>query len=220
MENQYKKCVEYWDTIFKKEGVKRTSGKETGNQVLDEGLAWITYDSETILDFGCGNGSILCLCALYGTRVHIGIDLSSKAIEKAKLKSEYMNTGEYQFFCGSIEELNHIEDETVDAVILFNIVDNLYPEDGEKLLSEVHRVLKKQGKVLIKLNPYLTKEQIKEWNIEVIKDNVLDDGLILWNNTTKDWEKIIGQYFGIKKKQNVYYEEYDQYNRLFWAEKD
>lgn len=84
----------------------------------------------------------------------------------------------------------------------------------------MHRVLKKQGKVLIKLNPYLTKEQIKEWNIEVIKDNVLDDGLILWNNTTKDWEKIIGQYFGIKKKQNVYYEQYDQYNRLFWAEKD
>ena len=84
----------------------------------------------------------------------------------------------------------------------------------------MHRILKKQGKVLIKLNPYLTKEQIKEWNIKVIKDNVLDDVLILWNNTTKDWEKIIGQYFDIKKKQNVYYEEYDQYNRLFWTEKD
>lgn len=219
MGNKYKKCIEYWDDIFQKEEVRMTSEKETGNQVLDEGLAWITYNSDTILDFGCGNGSVLCLCALYGTSVHIGIDLSWEAIKKAKLKSGKMNVGEYQFVCGGIDELNRIEDEKIDAVILFNIVDNLYPQDAKNLLLEVHRVLKKRGKVLIKLNPYLTKEQIKEWNIKIIENNVLDDGLILWNNTTKEWEEIIGKYFYIKNQRDIYYEEYNQYNRLFWAQK-
>ncbi|OPJ57632.1 hypothetical protein [Clostridium oryzae] len=80
---------------------------------------------------------------------------------------------------------------------------------------EVERVLKYGGKVLVKLNPYITTEQIAEWNVKVIKDNLLDDGLILLNNTTDEWIKFFERKFEIKQYEEIYYPEYEQYNRMF-----
>jgi len=95
----------------------------------------------------------------------------------------------------------------------------LYPDDAEVLMNEVERVLKENGKVLVKVNPYVTTEQISEWNIKVVKDNLLDDGLILWNNTTDEWIKFFERKFDIRQYEEIYYPEYEQYNRMFWLVK-
>lgn len=121
-----------------------------------------------------------------------------------------MQTGEFHFFQGEIDRLADIENSSVDAVILSNILDNLYPDDAKFLVEEVARILKPGGKVLLKLNPYLTEAQIKEWNIRIIKDNLLDDGLILWNNTTDEWQGIFKSQFDIYQVEDVYYPEYEQ----------
>ena len=42
----------------------------------------------------------------------------------------------------------------------------------------------------MKLNPYITDEQIEEYGIKKIGDNLLDDGMILWNNTNEMWISI------------------------------
>ena len=83
----------------------------------------------------------------------------------------------------------------------------------------MERVLKENGKVLVKVNPYVTTEQISEWNIKVVKDNLLDDGLILWNNTTDEWIKFFERKFDIRQYEEIYYPEYEQYNRMFWLVK-
>lgn len=82
-------------------------------------------------------------------------------------------------------------------------------------MNEVERILKADGKVLVKLNPYITKEQIIEYNIKVIKDNLLDDGLILLNSTTDEWTKLFKRKFDIEHYEEIYYPQYDQYNRMF-----
>ncbi|WP_200773616.1 hypothetical protein [Tepidimicrobium xylanilyticum] len=64
-------------------------------------------------------------------------------------------------------------------VVLSNIIDNLIPSDAVKALKEIKRILKVNSKVLLKLNPFLTDNQINEWNIKAIEDNLLDDGLFL-----------------------------------------
>lgn len=217
--DKYDKCIKEWNLIFKSENIIIPDKKESGNLTFDEGLNWVTKDSMTLLDFGCGSGTVLFLCSLYGTTSHIGIDLSPQAIKNANSRCSKMNTGEYTFICGGIEALETIKEGTIDSVILSNIVDNLYPEDANKLLAETKKMLKKEGKVLIKLNPYLTQEQIDEYKIRVIKDNLLDDGLILWNNTTKEWINIISQYFFIEHFKDIFYEEHKQYNRMFLARK-
>lgn len=162
---------------------------------------------------------MLFLAAWRGTREHIGIDLSAAGVEKARCRAVKMPRGRYRFLCGGVETLEEIGDGWADALVLSNIVDNLYPEDAHRALAQARRILRAGGRLFLKLNPYLTGEQIREWHIRVIRDNVLDDGLILWNNTTEEWERILGRYFSVVRLLDVYYEEHDQHNRLFLAEK-
>ena len=64
-------------------------------------------------------------------------------------------------------------------------------------------------------NPYITETEIQKNNIKVIGNNVLDDGLILWNNATEQWIYFFEQHFKIVKQYDIYYREYEQYNRVF-----
>lgn len=220
MLHKYERCRKAWNEIFSNANIDVPSKASTGNKILDSGIEWICSDAERILDFGCGDGTLLYICALMGTKYHIGIDLSDKGIEIANSRKTMMPCGEYEFICGGIEKIERIEDTSVDAVILSNIVDNLYPEDAVMLLSEVSRVLKCNGSVLVKLNPYLTAEQIEKWHIKVIQDNLLDDGLILWNNTTNEWKEFFARSFCICGYEEIYYPEHQQTNRMFLLQKD
>lgn len=212
---KYDKCIKQWDEIFSKASLKFPTKKESGNKIFDKGLEWLTKDSDTVLDFGCGNGTVLFWCSLYGTKKHIGIDLSKQAIENAKVRSEKSLKGEFNFKCGGVESLKDIKTESVDAAVLSNIIDNVYPEDATVILTEIKRILKKNGKVLVKLNPYITDEEIKEQNIKIVDKNVLDDGMILWNNTTEEWNDFLESKFYIEHYEDIYYEEYEQYNRMY-----
>ena len=209
------KCIELWDEIFSKEESVLPEKKETGNKEFDKGLAWLTDNSLSVIDFGCGNGTVLFLCNKYGTSTHIGIDLSSQAIKSANQRCKLVENGDFQFLCGGIEMLKGISDESVDSAILSNIIDNLYPDDAISVLEEIKRILKKNGKLLVKLNPFMTKKQIEEYGIKTISGNLLDDGMILWNNTNEEWEDILSQRYSIDSYAEIYYEEYEQTNRMY-----
>lgn len=213
--SKYDKCMELWNEIFKADRQEVPLRKESGNAGFDKGIEWVTTDAEDILDFGCGNGALLFLCSFYGTTKHTGIDLSEQAIASAKRRSEKMKNGEYHFLCGGTDALRNVAEESVDAVVLSNIIDNLYPEDAMTVLNETKRILRKNGRLLVKLNPHLTAEQIEEYQIKVIKDNLLDDGMILWNNTTEEWKEILGRFFTVEKYEEIYYPEHEQTNRMF-----
>lgn len=215
MTDKYDKCITQWNNIFSKETSKAPTSQSIGNETLDKGIEWVCDNTKSIIDFGCGNGTMLFLCALNGTKYNIGIDLSEKAIESAKARASQMIEGEYNFIQGSIEVLDEMADSSIDAIILSNILDNLYPEDVEVLIRKVQRILRNSGKILIKLNPYVTPEQIIQWDIKVIKDNLLDDGLILLNNTTEEWENLFRKTFNIIHYNEIYYPKFKQTNRMF-----
>lgn len=212
---KYDKCIELWNDIFSKKEVPLPSKKETGNVEFDKGLKWLTTDVSSVLDFGCGNGTALFLCNKYGTSTHIGIDLSSQAIKRAVERSKMVEKGDFRFICGGIEELKEIEDQSMDSAILSNIIDNLYPDDAICVLEEVRRILKKDGKLLVKLNPLITDDQIVACGIKKISDNLFDDGMLLWNNTNEEWDSILGSRYSIIDYKEIYYEEYDQINRMY-----
>ena len=103
----------------------------------------------------------------------------------------------------------------MDAAILSNILDNLYPEDAKQVLAEVRRILKPGGRLLVKLNPCLTPEQIRAWGIRTVCGNLLDDGMLLWNNTDAQWESLLSEGFTIRDRREVRYGETDRADRLF-----
>ena len=215
MNNRYEKCKQQWNEIFQKCKISVPSNPNTGNKLIDEGLDWLCENRSIVLDFGCGSGSYLFYCALRGTKKHIGIDLSEEAINLANKRKDLMDKGEFEFFVGDVKQLEKIENETIESIIISNTIDNLYPEDAIYLMEQVKRILKKNGKVFLKLNPFITNEQIKEYNIKVIDGNLLDDGFILWNNTTEEWSNFFKEYLLIFDFYEVYYPEYNQINRLF-----
>ncbi len=216
MSEKYDNCIAQWNDIFSNANSKIPGNSNSGNEILNEGIQWVCEGTHTILDFGCGDGTMLFLCAYHGTDNHIGIDLSEIAIQKAKERANQMLHGKYSFMHGSLELLKKIEDASVDAVILSNIIDNLYPDDAETLLKEIHRILREKGKVLIKMNPYLTSEEIIECEIDVIKDDLLDDGMILLNRTNETWTQIFQQKFNVTNYKEIVFPEYEQTNRMFY----
>lgn len=211
----YEQIKNHWDEIFEKESATTIQTKSSGHLELDKALDWLCDGSRSVLDFGCGNGTSLYKCALRGTKRHLGIDISDFGIELATEQKIATTEAKFNFICGSIEELKHIEPCSFDSILLFNIVDNLKPEDAVTLMEEIHRIVKPHGKVLIKLNPYININQIKEWNLKVIQGDLLDTGLFLWNQTTKQWKSFFRPYFNVAKFKDIYYKEYDQSNRVF-----
>ena len=219
MDNKYQHVADSWDAVFQNEAVKIPKTAATGNSEMDKGLDWLCRGVSSILDFGCGSGSLLFYCALRGLEQLIGVDISQAAVAAALKGAGLMKRGQFTFVSGGVEKLSAMQDASIDAVILSNIVDNLYPQDARILMSEVTRLLKPAGKAFIKLNPYITELQITEWKIRRIEDNVLDDGLILWNNTTAEWETFFSAYLSKEEFLDVYFREYDQHNRLFLMRK-
>lgn len=219
MEKRYSQCIKIWDEVFEKQQINIVTCKESGNTYFDQGMAWLCEKAKTVLDFGCGNGTALFLSALYGSTHHIGIDFSPKAIMRAKISALKMKTGKYNFNCAGVEALQKIADQSMDAIILSNVVDNLFPEDAKQLLSEVKRILRTNGRILIKLNPYISKEELKEWGVVMKPNNIIDDGLVLWNLSTTEWRNLISNYFVIEKYMDVPYVEQNQMNRMFLVTK-
>ena len=72
----YRRCADYWDQVFGAEEPRPPRDKGTGNPVLDRGLDWLCAKGGRVLDFGCGNGALLLLCALRGGTELVGVDLS------------------------------------------------------------------------------------------------------------------------------------------------
>ena len=215
--SRYDRYIRQSDEIFAAEAAHVSSVASTGNAALDAALDWLTEGAQSVLDFGCGNGVALFFCALRGTRRHLGIDLSRKGIESALLRAEKMPCGEYAFAVGGVETLEKIADRSFDSMLMMNILDNLYPDDAQALLRHAARVLKPGGRALIKLNPYITAERIREWKLRVIEDNLLDDGLLLWNNTDDAWRRIILETLRVVEKREVYFPEYQLQERMFLA---
>jgi arsenite methyltransferase len=211
----YKRCIDYWDMVFASEDYKIPVVGETGIGTLDLAMNWLCEDAIHVVDFGCGNGSLLFCCAYLGTKEHIGIDLSREAIYSATTRGNMMQIGKYLFQVGGVEAIDQIDDSSIDSIILSNILDNLYHEDAARLLQSCNRILRSGGKLLVKLNPYLNDQQISDWNIQVIHGNLLNDGLLLWNNTTVEWRRILEEYFTVYQEDIANYPEFDQTNRLF-----
>ena len=212
---EYAKCIGFWNEVFAQEVPVFPKAAKTGIEEFDAGIAWLADGSESVVDFGCGNGTLLFICRNLGTKTHIGIDLSEQAIKSAVERSRAVQNENFSFINGGTEQLKRIADNSVDAAILSNILDNLYPDDAVSALDEIHRLLKSGGKLLVKLNPFLSEKQIKEWNIKTIEGNLLDDGLLLWNNTDAEWERLFKEKFSTVAKKEIYYKEAEQTNRMY-----
>ena len=102
-------------------------------------IEWDTFN--TILDLGCGDGAILYalirLNKVTGKRL-IGVDILPSRINKMK-ELNFPIEG----YVGNGEQLNMLEDKSVDFIICHQVIEHVENED--KLIKEAHRVLSGNG---------------------------------------------------------------------------
>ncbi|MEL7604306.1 MAG: hypothetical protein AAGU77_14205, partial [Bacillota bacterium] len=92
--------------------------------------------------------------------------------------------------------------------------DNLAPDDAEYVLSQICRIVRRGGRVLIKLNPYLPYPQIQNRNINAAADSP-DDRALVWNLPTEKWAALLRRHFILEGCTEAYFPEEEQINRLF-----
>ena len=125
------------------------------------------HEGESVLDVGCGGGVDTLIAAMMvgpGGKA-IGIDLIPEMVERAKENLEKTALKNVSFRESSPEEMP-FPDESFDVVIS-NGVFNLVP-DKPKALSEVYRVLKLSGRLMM-ADQILTSELPDDKNARIEK---------------------------------------------------
>ena len=120
-----------WENFFEPYKILETLGLD--NKILDAA------------DFGCGYGTFAIPAAKVIKGKVYAIDINPETIKITLQKTKYCALGNIEtMLCDFASEGSGLADESVDYVILFNI---LHGEEPEKIFHEAHRILKPKGKV-------------------------------------------------------------------------
>lgn len=141
------------------------------NQYMIKNILDIYYPSksEKIVDMGCGWGNVSIFLAKKGFDV-LGIDYSKKSIKICKGTVKELNLNNAQFICKSVTDTK-LESLSVDIIYCADLVEHLYSFIYMEFLQEAHRILKKNGKLIIYTpNPSHIFEILKKQNIILKKD--------------------------------------------------
>ncbi|MCD7033504.1 methyltransferase domain-containing protein [Metabacillus sp. GX 13764] len=147
-----------------------------------------------VLDAGCGTGQTLYYLMQLGADAK-GIDQDQRMIQKAESR---LGGSKERLQCGSLENLPY-KDHTFDLVLSESV---LSFTDAPKSLTEIHRVLKPGGRlVMIEMTaePNLPRKDREKFSSFYSAVSL---------NTNKDWERSLKEtgFYGIDSSSLVDYE--------------
>jgi ubiquinone/menaquinone biosynthesis C-methylase UbiE len=215
----YEEISNFWDNIFENKKEIQLK-KPLPYKEIEKSLEWLSKDSKNVIEFGCGNGILILRCFYLGINSGLGIDISKKAIEASIKSAKLNNAKNFIFNNGGIETLYNSKDNSFDSAILSNILDNISPKDAILLLKELNRILKKDAKIFIKLNDFISDKNIlnnKETFEKELEKNFYKEtsGLYLYNISDNLFDELISPYFEIEDRFDIEFKEYNQKNRIW-----
>ena len=122
---------EMWSEFFKPKMILRTLGID--NRVRD------------IVDFGCGYGTFTIPVAKFVKGKVYALDIEPDMVEETKRKVRENKLNNVEIILRDfVSNGSGLKDESVDYVMLFNI---LHTDKPERLLKEAYRILRDGGKL-------------------------------------------------------------------------
>jgi SAM-dependent methyltransferase len=162
--NQPIHSTEYSEEYFLAECDGCVEYRESGGRLLTPRLRalWSFGDVRSemkVLDLGCGRGEVIVRCGLEGARA-IGIDYSQAGLHLAQQTIARADTQDVDTWKRpdlSLGDVKHLpfSENVFDRIIMSDIVEHLYPDELEKTLREVYRVLVPGGTLLVHTMPNL-----------------------------------------------------------------
>lgn len=111
------------------------------------------FEGALVADFGCNHGACTLLVHDFNPTSIDGFDMNEDALKVARQMSIDLNVQDKsQFICSSLLDIP-IKDSHYDVVCSFHTLEHIYPEDVEKVVKEMFRILKPSGHVLLSI-PY------------------------------------------------------------------
>lgn len=101
---------------------------------------------DEILDIGCGIGQESIKCAKLARSV-TGFDINSNNTAIAKNLAMENNLKNVKFFVHNAEDILPFTNKTFNKILIFDVLEHL--KNREKLIKEVKRVLKNNGKIFL-----------------------------------------------------------------------
>lgn len=135
-----RKLLHRYDTTF---WVKFWTGK-WDNEVISE--LGENLSSMNILDIGCATGRLLCSLAHTGAQNLAGTDIASKIVEQAGVNLKKAGIKADLRVSDAEDELPW-ESDIFDLVTMTGVFHHFF--NPSRALSEVYRVLKREGKLII-----------------------------------------------------------------------
>lgn len=215
---EYEKSLEFWDELLSKGEPEKIKDLIKIAPEFDETMATFSESCPTVLDFGCGNGVLLYQCQAFGhLKKGLGIDPAAKVIKTNQETAKLSGYDNLEFIVGTADSLHNIADESYSGIILSNVIDVIDPVLVEEILEQLERILIINGKVLLKLNPYMNKEMIEKTGGSEFSPNMIEiNGILrLCNFETRYWTNLISKYFNIDDYIEFAYTGATSINRLF-----
>lgn len=137
--------TKYWDEISNSyEDLYNDNWSKLEDRFIQNELCNIVKNKDSVLDLGCG----LCLGydlvrEIYANINYTGVDISNSMVAKAKSKNKKIHVLNSSMSC-----LSSIADNSIDVVISINTSFS-FTDSIQNTISEIKRVLKKNGKIFI-----------------------------------------------------------------------
>jgi cyclopropane fatty-acyl-phospholipid synthase-like methyltransferase len=118
-----------------------------------------------ILDLGCGSGTLLHFLLQAGYRELSGVDVSSDQVAAAReLSIEGVREGDIG------EILYRIDNESLDVVVTFDVIEHMTKPELLEFADEVYRILRKAGRWIIHApnaaSPFGSRVRYADWTHE------------------------------------------------------
>ena len=212
-----------WNDTYSKCKIVDLKGKSLSVEpMFDICLDIFASKCKNILDFGCGTGDIIFQCYEFGNMdFGLGVDLSSAGIEFARKMTTVNNYKGLNFDIGDISYFDGYEEGSFDGIILSNVLDVMPKDVAVKTFNRLTELLSPKGLMFVKINPYYDKEDMEEWNMTQIKDNLFEeDGVLRYRELdTASWKQSFEKSYNILRYLEFPYPWQEGMNRLFLLQK-
>jgi cyclopropane fatty-acyl-phospholipid synthase-like methyltransferase len=132
-----------------------TEGKHLSRRLSDAFAVADVRPGMRILDVGCGRGEILRHCLRLDIEAH-GIDYVATRMTRAVIIAEQHGAdgaGPSATVCRADAKLLPYPSNYFDRVLMFDVVEHLYPWELQQAMLEVRRVLKADGRFIVHTAP-------------------------------------------------------------------